>query len=167
MSDSTSRLPARPSLEQLQKQAKELLRQSRARQEEGPADRQIRTLADAQFAIARQYGFESWAKLKRHLEAPRPAGIAAFEELVSDVAVAYSSDNRHAVRAVNATYGTSFGCDFHELGEMHRQLPNWYASETRAADLAQSDARRMVAHFYGFESWSAFAGSFTGSSAVT
>ena len=33
------------------------------------------TLADAQFALAREYGFESWAKLKHHVEAMRSAAI--------------------------------------------------------------------------------------------
>ena len=51
-----SRLPARPSLEQLRKQAKERLTTLRAAD---PAAK----LADAQFALAREYGFESWPKL--------------------------------------------------------------------------------------------------------
>ncbi|HEV8263650.1 MAG TPA: hypothetical protein VGQ06_01785 [Gemmatimonadales bacterium] len=64
MSASSSRLPPRPSLEQLRKQAKERLRQLRA------AD-PTATLADAQFALAREYGFESWPKLVDHVEASR------------------------------------------------------------------------------------------------
>src|SRR5580698_5192876 len=72
MSDSRSRLPARPSLEQLQKQAKELLRQYRAAG--SPRDA---VLADAQFAIARQYGFETWAKLKYHAASFAPVYMSA------------------------------------------------------------------------------------------
>ncbi len=68
MSDPVRRLPARPSLEQLHKQAKELLRDYRA-------DRESVNLADAQFVLAREYGFESWAKLKHHIEAMRSAAI--------------------------------------------------------------------------------------------
>jgi len=49
-------------LEQLQKQAKDLLRWLRAGQ---PAA----TLAEAQFALAREYGFDTWASLKHHVEA--------------------------------------------------------------------------------------------------
>ncbi|MGH7717734.1 MAG: hypothetical protein ACREON_02665 [Gemmatimonadaceae bacterium] len=30
--------------------------------------------ADAQFALAREYGFESWARLKRHVEAVQRPG---------------------------------------------------------------------------------------------
>jgi Glyoxalase superfamily protein len=54
-------LPARPNLEHLRKQAKDLLpdlqRQS--------ADAK---LADAQHAIAREYGFPNWSTLKAHVE---------------------------------------------------------------------------------------------------
>jgi ankyrin repeat protein len=82
MSDSSLRLPARPSLEQLRKQAKELLRVynagdaaaagrlrayiQRFSASELPADA---TLADAQFVLAREYGFESWARLVHHVMA--------------------------------------------------------------------------------------------------
>ena len=68
MSDPVRRLPARPSLEQLHKQAKELLSQYRA-------DHGSMALADAQFVLAREYGFESWAKLKHHIEAMRSARL--------------------------------------------------------------------------------------------
>ncbi|HKW12678.1 MAG TPA: ankyrin repeat domain-containing protein [Gemmatimonadaceae bacterium] len=78
---SPSFLPARPSFEQLRKQAKELLRDIRSGNRD--ALKRLRayitratrnpqlappTLADAQFVLAREYGFESWAKLKRHVE---------------------------------------------------------------------------------------------------
>jgi len=81
MSTSPSSLPARPSLEQLRKQAKDLLRDVRAgepaaiarlRAQAPRATRQASpdsaTLADAQHALAHEYGFASWAKLKRHVE---------------------------------------------------------------------------------------------------
>jgi hypothetical protein len=80
MSDSPSPLPARPSLEQLRKQAKDLLRLYRAG-DSTAADR-LRaisarliapdrsddvTLADAQFVLAREHGFENWAALAHHV----------------------------------------------------------------------------------------------------
>src|SRR5438046_1129591 len=74
-------LPARPSLEQLRKQAKELLRDARSKNPGAIARLRAHvakptreawlestTLADAQFVLAREYGFDSWAKLKRHVE---------------------------------------------------------------------------------------------------
>jgi len=60
------RLPDRPSLEQLRKQAKEHLDSLRA------ADPSV-NLATAQHAVAREYGFDSWPKLVHHVECLRPA----------------------------------------------------------------------------------------------
>jgi hypothetical protein len=158
MSDSPSRLPARPSLEQLHKQAKELLRQCRTG-ESATLSRDA-TLADAQFTIAREYGFETWAKLKHHVEALRPSGMEQFERLATDLAAAYTSGNATAIREINWNYGTSFAWD-HEPIEMQRRLTTWFASGTRTADLALADAQRMAAHSYGFESWAKFAESVT------
>ena len=50
-------LPEKPNLAYLKKQAKELLRST-----------QQGKLADAQHALAQDYGFASWAKLKVHVE---------------------------------------------------------------------------------------------------
>ena len=77
MSEIHSSLPARPSLEQLKKRAKELLRGVRASNPAAIARLRAHlsraaadaTLADAQLAIAREHGFASWAKLKRHVQA--------------------------------------------------------------------------------------------------
>ena len=54
-------LPPHPNLEHLKKQAKTLLHEL---QQGNPALK----LADAQLAIAREYGFASWPKLKAHVE---------------------------------------------------------------------------------------------------
>jgi hypothetical protein len=158
MSDTASRLPARPSLEKLRKQAKELLRQLRG---SSPRPAQEATLADAQFAIARQYGFETWAKLKHHIETLRPPGMEQYEQFAKDLAAAFMSGDAMAVRKMNGNYGTSFVCDFHDPIEMQRRLPTWFASESRSAELAVADAQRMVAHSYGFESWARFVESVT------
>jgi hypothetical protein len=56
-----SELPPRPSLAHLRKQAKDLLR--RFRQQNPDAK-----LADAQHALAGEYGFSSWPTLKAHAE---------------------------------------------------------------------------------------------------
>jgi len=55
-------LPARPSIEYLKKVAKQ---QVAALRKEG----QVASLAEAQLALARKYGFPSWRKLKAHIEA--------------------------------------------------------------------------------------------------
>jgi hypothetical protein len=54
-------LPAHPNLEYLKKEAKHLLDDLRRAD---PAAQ----LADAQFALSRDYGFDSWPKLKAHVE---------------------------------------------------------------------------------------------------
>jgi hypothetical protein len=65
-------LPARPDLEQLRHQAKDLLRAADAGDHD--AITRIRTvssrqiLASAQLALARGYGFTSWARLKTEVE---------------------------------------------------------------------------------------------------
>ena len=70
-------LPTNPSLEQLKHQAKDLLKASRDRDLQAllrieqylPNRAAAATLADIQLVIAREYGFASWPKLKRYIEA--------------------------------------------------------------------------------------------------
>jgi len=81
----TRRLPAQPSLAHLKHQAKDLLKAHRARglqalqrlrefhpHMRGRSDEEIAavplSLADAQLAIAREYGFASWSKLKAFVD---------------------------------------------------------------------------------------------------
>jgi len=67
----TRNLPARPNLEHLKKQAKDLLHDFQ--QGDPEAIQRLSAsgnpkLADAQHAIALEYGFASWPKLKEHIE---------------------------------------------------------------------------------------------------
>jgi glyoxalase superfamily protein len=69
----SQQLPARPNLEHLRKQAKDLAHEVQARD---PAF----TLSDAQHEIAKTYGFASWPKLKAHVEqAPSTAAGHPFD----------------------------------------------------------------------------------------
>lgn len=77
MSTSTRRLPPQPNLDQLRKQAKELLDQYRAgappaiaevKQFEWRADPTMFALHDAQRVLARAYGFNSWPRLKAFVD---------------------------------------------------------------------------------------------------
>jgi ankyrin repeat protein len=67
-------LPLNPNLEHLKKQAKTLLDDFRLKKPEAVARfgmlslKDTPKLADAQRLIAREYGFENWAKLKTHVE---------------------------------------------------------------------------------------------------
>src|SRR5712671_1346758 len=56
-------LPDRPNLRHLKDQAKDLLKSGDAQ-----------SLTDAQFQIARLYGFESWPKLKAHVDSLEELG---------------------------------------------------------------------------------------------
>jgi len=81
-------LPARPNLEMQQKRAKELLRAAWA----GDADALIRiralhpkppaadalVLADAQLVVARGYGFDSWAAMKRKIDSLTKTPVEQF-----------------------------------------------------------------------------------------
>jgi ankyrin repeat protein len=87
-------LPEKPSLAQLQEQAKELLHSYRAakdaavaeveRFERNSLDRNF-ALADAQRVLARAYGFSSWPALKNHVEGVNFAALIAAAE-AGDVA---------------------------------------------------------------------------------
>ena len=75
-------LPARPSLDHLKKQAKDLVRG-------GAATR----LADAQRLVAREYGFPSWTKLKRHV-------LSLAADPADALAAALNGNDAQAVRRV-------------------------------------------------------------------
>ena len=78
-------LPSRPNLEQLKKQAKDLLKETKAglpagiqrfiqhhpqAAQKGEAALHVASfsLSDAQLVVAREYGFASWAQLKEEVE---------------------------------------------------------------------------------------------------
>lgn len=160
----TSRLPARSSLEQLRKRAKELLRAYRAG--DGAATSRFRAqiprladaptedmaLADAQFVLAREYGFENWAKLAQHVAALESPLLQEMETLARNVANAYKSGDHTALRDIGWRLGAGFYWS-RDPDEMRRQLPKWHASPTRDDALALADARHLVARNFDAESW--------------
>jgi len=80
-------LSDRPDLDQLRRQARELLRAADNGEPSGVA--RLRAVSDrvtlsaAQLAVAREYGYRSWAALKAEVER-RPAGQPFFVTLVSE-----------------------------------------------------------------------------------
>jgi ankyrin repeat protein len=95
-------LPDRPDLAQQKKQAKELLKSFTAGDAEAGSrvravlpDKQRITLADAQLVLAREYGFASWAALKRHVDAQ-----AAETNPIEQVHDAFRRGDAGAVRRV-------------------------------------------------------------------
>ena len=83
-------LPARPSLDHLRHEARDLLRAAQSG-DTAAADR-IRavsaapTLASAQLAVAREYGFASWARLKTAIEA-RTTDLARQADMFCEASI--------------------------------------------------------------------------------
>ena len=71
-------LPARPNLDHLRKQAKQLLQKMKLQDPDAQ-------LADAQHALAREYGFASWPRLKAHVEAETTAPNPFVGKWTADV----------------------------------------------------------------------------------
>ena len=108
-------LPANPDLDHLKNQAKDLLRQHSARELScaqrlrefhpdfrGATDQEIfathLSLSAAQFAIAHEYGFASWTRLRRHIKQPTLSDRVALphHERIEDPLF------RHAVDLIDA-----------------------------------------------------------------
>src|SRR6185312_9447716 len=121
------RLPVRPDLEQLQRQARELLRAIHAgdanalaelrERHPGAIDPSAAKLADAQLVLARSYGASSWTRL----------------------AHAVWRDDADTVRALIA--GTAALLHEHVL---IRTDSNWGPPMTYAANLGRDDIIRML-----------------------
>ena len=69
MTDAPKQLPEKPDLDWLRKHAK-------ARLDELLATQPDAQLSDAQFALAKEYGFSSWRALKAHVDAKTLEGRA-------------------------------------------------------------------------------------------
>jgi ankyrin repeat protein len=115
---SSHKLPARPNLEYLKKQARALLQQCLA-SDTSAAERFAAfgitsaqpKLADALHVIAHEYGFETWPALKLHIE-------VSAEDPLEALSAAVKSNNAALVRDVLARH-TSLGAD------INQPLPNY------------------------------------------
>jgi ankyrin repeat protein len=115
-------LPPRPSLEMQQKRAKNLLRAASTGQPDAlqriralhpkPPSRDALKLADAQLVVARGYGFESWAALRRKIDSLTKTPVEQFRSAVrsgdSDAARTLLERDPEVRAAVNAPLG-AFG----------------------------------------------------------
>ncbi|MBI1763368.1 MAG: hypothetical protein HYR56_18240 [Acidobacteria bacterium] len=172
MSDSTLRLPAHPSLEQLRKQAKELLKDYRAdalatericasnpRLAASTPTANLLTLAYAQFVLAREYGFESWAKLVRHVETINPTEYQArYEKLAQDIVATYHGDAAAQQRLDEQLPGKATIERFQGMVQQRMRallgVAEWNGEFTLA------DAQLILARQHGFEDWAGFLESF-------
>jgi hypothetical protein len=83
-------LPAKPSLDHLRRQARDLLRAARAGDTTAAgrirAVADARTLASAQLAVAREHGFASWTRLRDEVTA-RTASLARQAEAFCEASI--------------------------------------------------------------------------------
>lgn len=99
-------LPANPNFEHLRKQAKALLHGFKQQEPQAVARFSVLKLkaapklSDAQHLIAYEYGFDSWAKLKKHVD----AAAAAMNEAVKLVRKAFRDNDVEAFRRVLQQY---------------------------------------------------------------
>ena len=160
MSKATSHLPERPSLQQLRKQAKELLQQLRSGDPSATA-RLLKykttvadpILADAQFALAREYGFESWPKLVHHIQASYTSDLQQHQRIAEDLVAAYNSADAEVLTRLNDLFHSSL--NIQQIRDFIRDklfnLPN---AAQRTDNFTLPDAQLVVARLYGFQNWS-------------
>ncbi len=145
-------LPLAANLDQLRKQAKDLLRGQRAGQPRALArfaDSGLRLgtpirLADAQLVLAREYGFASWPKLRAYLLRVQANGPTLQHAYQADLG--YYAD-RAAGLLASAQDGTEPAV---------RTFAHWQAP------LTKQGARAVVAREHGFSSWPALRAHVTG-----
>lgn len=145
MSDSPPRLPPRASLEQLRKQAKDKLHAMRSA-DPGAA------LHDAQLALAREYGFDSWPNLVHHVAATQPGSrTGMFEQLAADFLDGYHGDE-NALRRLGALFGTSYNTEQLRV-RVQDSLNGLRPAGAPAHPFTRDEARLFVARHHRFETW--------------
>jgi hypothetical protein len=131
-------LPPRPSLEQYKKQAKDLVKSKRGLGVK-------LTLANAQFVIAREHGFESWPKFAKHIEAlTRESSTASLWESAKNALIAGDVSTLDRLLRENEQV-------------FREQRPPSYGSGGLAPDYSGGDARSVIVRNHHFESWAGFA----------
>jgi ankyrin repeat protein len=149
-----SPLPSRPSLEFYRKQAKALLKAHRSgdpvassRILRGRSALPAVGLTDAQWAVARENGFESWPKLKRHLDVlsggkplcrPLTIDLGYYEGRAQGLLSVQKSGLRQALETIR---------------QFHPRFQRASDPEIRAAGFSPDDARLVLAREHGFQDW--------------
>jgi len=152
MSDSTPRLSA----VQLRKQAKELLQSLRngdpsaiERLRRHKANVSDPILADAQFVLAREHGFESWPRLVHQLQ---PPALEQHLVIAQDLVAAYNSADAKAVARLNELFHSTLNLE--QIRDFIRdKLFNISDTERRLNNFRLPDAQLVVAQLYGFKDW--------------
>jgi ankyrin repeat protein len=140
-------LPAAPSLEQLRKQAKDLLRAHRLGHPDAlarvaahhPSPEEPLKLAGAQLVVAREYGFVSWLRLRAYVQRVAAHGPELEHAYHEDLD--YYEGRAYGLRE-SAQDGTEGA-----VAAFNRTHP--------PAPLTEAGARSVVARAHGFNSWAA------------
>jgi Ankyrin repeats (3 copies) len=132
-------LPARPNLDQYKKQAKDLLKRWKS---DDP--KTTRKLADAQFAIAREHGFETW-----RVFTDRIAALTGREQKAALFKAAAD-----AVIAGDASVLDRLLRKHEEIFRNERPPATW--SVGLAPNESPGDARTIVTREHFFETWNEF-----------
>jgi hypothetical protein len=168
-------LPERPNIENLKKQAKDLVKAYRAREPDAvarvaavrgaatksPTDHRL-TLADAQHVVAREYGLKSWPCLVHHLALdPASRRLHELDILFQELADVRDKTltlldllereveallRAHRARAAGAAVLIRFA-------QSARGRPNQTDDEIFGVELTRHQAREAIAQWHWFESW--------------
>ena len=154
MPDRHFELPAHPDLEYYRKQAKHLLRSyeagdaaARDRAAEVLGDRAAGRflLSDAQFVLAQEHGFRTWAEFRADIQSQRATGDRPVSRLWGRGAGDYASWADSLLTELRRG-------DPGALRRLRAYVPR-YAAATDAATAELRDARLIVARELGFPTW--------------
>ncbi|HEV3166994.1 MAG TPA: ankyrin repeat domain-containing protein [Isosphaeraceae bacterium] len=158
---STDRLPPRPNLEFYKKQAKALRKSFAAGDPDATARVQAShprrkgpefTLTDAQHVVARELGFESWPRLRKHIEVI--TGPVSPRKRLLSTDLAY---NQERAEALLELLKDALPTALETVRTLHPRYAGASDSALRAAELTTDDARLIYARDHGFDSWPDFA----------
>jgi Ankyrin repeats (3 copies) len=154
MPDRHFELPAHPDLEYYRKQAKHLLRSyeagdavARDRAAEVLGDRAAGRflLSDAQFVLAQEHGFRTWAEFRADIQSQRATGDRPVSRLWGRGAGDYASSADSLLTELRRG-------DPGALRRLRACVPR-YAAATDASTAELRDARLIVARELGFPTW--------------
>ena len=154
MPDRHSELPAHPDLEYYRKQAKHLLRSyeagdaaARARVAEVLGDRAAGRflLSDAQFVLAQEHGFRTWAEFRADIQSQRTTGDRPVSRLWGSGSSGYASQADSLLTDLRRG-------DPDALQRLRNYVPR-YAAATDASTAELRDARLIIARELGFPTW--------------
>jgi hypothetical protein len=154
MPDRHFELPAHPDLEYYRKQAKHLLRSyeagdaaARDRAAEVLGDRAAGRflLSDAQFVLAQEHGFRTWAEFRADIQSRRATGDRPVSRLWGRGAGDYGSSADSLLTELRRG-------DPGALRRLRTYVPR-YAAATGASTAELRDARLIIARELGFPTW--------------